>query len=387
MRPCCSVATWWVGLLPVLGLPAALLWAQEPAADTQKSVQSRPTVPRAYRLDINDVLAYQVIQTTRVGAAPPTTTRYRQMVVFDIDDGRNLVVYIGSPEPKSIPASPLGLMVTPGPRQAERHAGPAEHRPDVPGAVAERKPGAAEETEKVQLVWTRYVLGKTFTRNPDGTISFRPPDGQVMPYPLLPLPPVQLNPKERFELTVPDLALGEGKAVQMVGTYRVSPDGKVGVDGHIEPRIVPGGIPELGVIGYDVPATASVVSSIRMSRRPAVEPASQPAHEGAEAGRPHGERSPRPAGGTVAAPTTPPMTSLLIHLVSSKPVGEDLRKNLVATINSAGKSPAPEGESAEQAAGAAGEAGDKGKLVTGNLWDQVEQNGLQTRQTTESAGE
>jgi hypothetical protein len=317
------------------------------------------------------------------------------MVMFDIDGDQNLVVYIGSPDPKAVPGSPPGQAAPPGARQTDRSAAASpERRPgppagerivNLPGAAAERKPGSPEETEKNQLLWTRYVLGTTFTRNPDGTISFRPPEGQGMPYPLLPLPPAQLNPKERFELTVPDLALGEDKTVQMVGTYKISPDGRVTVDGHREPRIVPGGIPELGVIGYDVPATASVVSSIRMSRRAAAEPASQPAREAGEAGRPLTDRGARP-GGPAGAPPLPPTTSWLVHLVSSKPVPDDRRKDLIGIINSAGKSSGPEGGSGDQTAGEPGEAGAKSRPVTGNLWEQVEQIGSQAKEKTDAAG-
>ncbi len=392
MRPCCSVAVWCAGLFLVVGLPARPLGAQGPAADTKKAPQTQPTIPRAYQLDVKDVLAYQVVSTTRVGAAAPTTARYRQMVIFDFDGEANLVVYIGSPDPKTVAASPSGQGAPSGPRQTERSAGASgERRPglalgerivNAPGAAAERKPGAAEEAEKMQLLWTRHVLGTAFTRNPDGTISFRPPEGQVMPYPLLPLPPAQLSQKERFELSVPDLALGEDKTLQMVGTYKASADGRVTVDGHMEPKMVPGGLPELGVIGYDIPATASVVSSVRMSRRPAAEPTSQPAREGGEAGRPPGERGARSAG-PAAAPPPPPTTSLLIHLVSSKPVPDDLRKSLIGTINSAGKSGGAEGGTVEQAAG---EAGAKSKPVTGNLWEQVEQASSRPKEKTDAAG-
>lgn len=390
MRLCCSLATLFAGLLLVVGLPARLLGAQGPAPESQKAPQTQPTVPRAYQLDVKDVLAYQVASTTRLGAAPPATSRYRQMVIVDIDGEGNLVVYIGSPDVKALPVSSPGPGAPSGARQAERSAASPEHRPNLPAGErrgilvnpsAERKPGSTEEAEKVQLLWTRHVLGTAFTRNPDGTISFRPPDGQVMPYPLLPLPPAQLSPKERFELTVPDLALEEDKTLQMVGTCKVSQEGRVTVDGHIEPKMVPGGIPELGVIGYDIPANASVVSSIRMSRRPASEPTSQPAREAGEAVRPPGERGARSAGPT-AAPL-PPTTSVLIHLVSTKAVPDDLRKSLIGTINGAGKGGGPEGGAVEQPAG---EAGAKSKPVTGNLWEQVEQIGARPREKPDAGG-
>jgi hypothetical protein len=393
MKPYCLVAIRWAGALYLACLPAGRVWAQEPAADTQKAPQTQPMVPHAYHLDVKDVLAYQVVSTTRVGAAPPTTSRYRQMVIFDIDGEGNLVVYIGSPDPKAVPTTSLGPAAPSGPRQADRFTAASEHRSGqaagerrgvMPGPAGERKTSPPEEAEKTQLVWTRHVLGTTFTRNPGGTISFRPPEGQVMPYPLLPLPPPRLSQKERFELTVPDLVLAEDKPLQMFGTYKVSADGRITVDGHMEPKIVPGGMPELGVIGYDIPANAGVVSSIRMSRRPAAEPASQPAREAGEAGRPYADRGARSA--SAAVPPPAPTTSLLVHLVASKPVPDELRKEWIGTINSAGKSGEPEGSSDEQPAGETVGPGGKGRVITGNLWEQLEQIGTPPKEKTDAAG-
>ena len=249
MRSCCTLVTWSAGMLSILSLMAAPLSAQSAPASQKAAAQTQPAIPQAYQLDVRNVLAYQVASTTRAGAAPAMPTKYREMVVFDIDDQENLVLYVGSPGIKTVAAS--AAPASP-PRPMEKHS--VEHRPATP--PTEHKPAVAEEPEKVQLVWTKHVLGKTFTRNADGTISFRPAQGEVMPYPVLPLPPVELKDKERFELTVPDLALGEGKTIAVIGTYKVSPEGKLTVDCRMEPKIVPGGMPEIAVLGYDVPASA-----------------------------------------------------------------------------------------------------------------------------------
>ena len=207
MRSFQSQARWCGGMLLVVGLLVVPAVSQEPAADTPKAPQSQPAVPEAYHLDIRNVLAYQVISTTRVGMAAPTTMKYREMVAFDVDEQGNLIVCIGSPDLKALAAAP---------RPADKPAA---------AAAGERKANG-EEPEKVSLIWKRHVLGKEFTHNEDGTISFRPPQGEVMPYPVLPLPPTTLKDKERFDLTVPDLAIGEGKTLQLTGLPKVAQDGK-----------------------------------------------------------------------------------------------------------------------------------------------------------------
>jgi hypothetical protein len=373
MRSCCLPATQCAGMLLVLSLSATLLPAQEPVVATQKAAaQSQPAAPQAYQFDVKNVLGYQVVMTTRIGASLPTTAKFKEMVVFDIEGDGTLVVYVGSPNLKPAAPTPVAPVI-PTPRTTERRA--PEHKAPVQAQVQapERKP--AEEPEKAHMTWTRHVLGKSFTRNADGTVTFRPPQGEVMPYPVLPLPPTELKEKERFELTVPDLVLGEGKTVTVTGTYKVSSDGKLTVDGHMEPKVVPGSMPELAVVGYDVPAAGTVVSGIRMTRRLASEPASQPV----EAPRPqHGDRGERNAR-SATLPPPQPTTSVLIQLATTKAIADDVHKGLITTINSTLHT----GESAPEAP--AGEVGEKNKPATGNVLDMVEQTNTQLKEKTEGA--
>lgn len=306
------------GALLVVGLLVVPAASQEPGEQTPQAPQSQPAAPEAYRLDIRNVLAYQVISTTRVGQATPTSSKYREMVVFDVDEEGNLIACIGSPDLKTIAAQ----------GSADQQTVPSgDHKPN------------GEEPEKVPMKWKRHVLGKDFTRNEDGTISFRPPQNEVMPYPVLPLPPTTLKDKEHFSLTLPDLAMGEGKTLQMIGQHKVSQDGKLTVQCRLETKGVPGIRPEMAIVGYDIPADASAVSHVRITRRPAGEVAHhsagemahRPANEG-HAGRPthagsNRERpAPRPA--AVAAPQSP-TTTLLLQLVSSQPAPERLRKEVM----------------------------------------------------------
>jgi hypothetical protein len=298
--------------------------------------------------------------------------KYREMVVFDVDEQGNLIVCIGSPDLKAIAAAA---------RPTEKPA---------TAAPGERKPNG-EEPEKVTLIWKRHILGKDFTHNEDGTISFRPPQGEVMPYPVLPLPPTTLKDKERFDLTVPDLAMGEGKMLQLTGLPKVAQDGKVTIQCRIEPKIVPGSTPELAIVGYDIPAGAAAVSNIRMTRRLAGEAAGQSAGE-AQAFRPGphaaGDRdrpAPRPAG---AAQQGPPTVSVLLQLVSSKSAPEDLRKGLV---NMAGSQSGEHGEGESERASESvatdkpSDMESKPTPVKGNLWDQIDQLGTQAKEKSEGA--
>ncbi len=382
-------------ILCCASLVAAPVQAEQAAA-TQKAPQTQPVVPQAYQLDIRNVLNYQVVITTRAGTAAPTTTKYREMVIFDIDGDGNLVVYIGSPEVKAAttPAGPpMGMTVGRG--SEKRPAGPGEHRQAVtPGerkpapASAERKTNGPEEAEKVAQVWTRHVLGKGFTQGPDGTVSFRPAAGEVMPYPVLPLPPATLKEKERFELTVPDLALGQGKTLQVTAQAKVGQDGKLIVDCRMDPKIVPGTMPELAVLGYDIPASAAAVSGIRMTRRPAMEPVAAPGAQETPDARPRGERS-QP--GRAATPPAAPMTSVLMQLVGTRTVPDEMRKSLIAKISdnlhSGSETPAGEKAADQPAAGdkPAEDASGKPGRVTGNLWEQVEQLGTQSKERGESS--
>lgn len=314
-----------------------------------------------------------MITTTRVGTGPATTVKYREMVVFDVDGEENLVVYIGSPNLKTVAAqaSSAGGSAADALRGGERRqaAKPAEH-----------KASGKEEPEKLQLTWARHVLGKGFTRHADGTISFRPGEGEVMPYPVLPLPPAQLKEKEGFELTVPDLAQGEGKTVQVVGQCKVAGDGKVTIDGRLQTKIVPGSQPELAIIAYDIPATASGVASIRMTRRVAGEAGEAANGEGAKPGMPpHGEKGPKPA----APAAQQPLTSIVVQLVSSKPVAEELRRGLIAVAGSGHEGQA---EAADGGKPAAGETTEKNnKVPSGDLWGQIEQIGTQAKEKSEGA--
>ncbi len=384
MRLCCFLA---ICYATIIALP---LLAQPQVADTQKAPQSQPAVPQAYQLDIRNVLAYQVVVTNRAGAAPPTTTKYREMVLFDVDGDDNLIAYIGSPDTKAAttPASPAPVGVVRTPEKRPSAAG-GEHRPAAPpvehkaAPAPERKPNVPEEAEKITLTWTRHVLGKDFTRGADGMISFRPPEGQVMPYPVLPLPPTSLKEKERFELTVPDLALGQGKTLQVSGLAKVGQDGKLTVDCRVDAKIVPGTMPELGILGYDIPASASAVSGIRMTRRPASEPAGAPAGQEPAEPRPRGEKSqqPRPT-----PPAAGPTTSVIIQLVSSKPAPEELRKGLISQISTGSHSGSEPAAGEQSAAGERPAADSSGKpaRVTGNLWEQVDQLGAQSRERNDA---
>jgi hypothetical protein len=363
-------------MLLIVGLLVVPALSQEPVADTPQAPQSQPAAPpEAYRLDIRNVLAYQVISTTRVGMAAPTTMKYREMVVFDVDEQGDLIVCIGAPDLKALAAAPR-------PADKPAAAAPGERKPD------------GEEPEKVSLIWKRHVLGKNFTHNEDGTISFRPPQDEVMPYPVLPLPPTTLKEKERFDLTVPDLAMGEGKTLQLTGLPKVAQDGKLTVQCRIEPKIAPGSTPELAVVGYDIPAGAAAVSNIRMTRRLAGEVAGQSASE-AQVTRPAGphaagERNrerptPRPAG---AAQQGKPTISVLLQLVSSKPVPEDLRKGLVNMASGQGLEHGDgQSESASESAATDKTSDTEGKATTakGNLWDQIDQLGTQAKEKSEGA--
>lgn len=350
-------------MLPGILLSAAPLVAQESAPDTQKVAQTQPAVPQAYQIDIRNVLGYQVISTTRQAPAAPAITRYKEMVVFDIDNEDNLVVYIGTPSTKGQAATPAAASPS---HPADRHAVPGEHKPSATG----------EEAEKVILVWTHHVLGKDFTRGADGTVSFRPPEGQIMPYPVLPLPPAELKEKETFRLLVPDLALNEGKTLQLGGQMKVAQDGKVIIDGRLETKFVPGVAREIGSITYDIPASGSTVSTVRMSRRVPSESPSQPsAREGGESAPRH-ERAARPA-----APPAEPLTTVVVQLVSSRPVSEDVHKGLIDKITSGDK---PEGEAADTEPSA--DAGQTNTTtVSSNLWGQVDQLGTRARNKTDEA--
>jgi hypothetical protein len=78
--------------------------------------------------------------------------------------------------------------------------------------------------------------------------------------------------------------------------------------------------------------------------------------------------------------------SVLLQLVSSKPVPEDLRKSLV---NMASGQSGEHGEGESESAGtdkpSVGES--KPTPVKGNLWDQIDQLGTQAKEKSAGAGE
>lgn len=318
-------------------------WAQDPSA-TEPAPATAPAAsaavcPQAYRIQPRNMLVYRVLINRRSHQNPNAMERLdrRELVVFNIEDDGNLVMHIGVA--KESPA-PTGIAVAPRPAPSARSGQRPAPAPVQPPAPAETE---QEAHKTLEMTWTKHNLGSSFTRNDDGTISYRP-DPHKAAYPVLPLPPEGTREKERFELTVPDIALGEDKTLAVSAAWRAAADGKVTIDGRMDVKAVPGTIPEMAVFGYDVPREAGAVTRVFETRRLAGEPPAAgetPApietprpipRERGERGE-RGERSPRPAVQAPARPAGPPVTNVAITLAETKPLSPQMHQALMAAIS------------------------------------------------------
>jgi len=193
-------------------------------------------------------------------------------------------------------------------------------------APAEASP---EKPERLEMTWTKYELGKSFDRNDDGTISFRP-GSAVTAYPVLPLPPEDAKPKERFEVTVPDIAAGPDKTLQLAGSWKASGD-KIAVEARLEPKIVPGVpfVPEMAIFTYELAREPAAVTQVHESRRLPGEPPAQPAEPATgDQPRPSGMRGPRAVG--AAQRPVAPVINVMITLDKTRPLTADEHRAIVA---------------------------------------------------------
>lgn len=351
----CMRAIWYGPMLLVVCLLPAPGRAQEPApaiSEPSAAPQSAPasssqpvTPPQAYRINPGNLLVYSVHINTRSAQTPGVTERIErhELALFDVDAEGNVVLYIGAPKDTK-PTSVAPPAPPPPPAPAAPHSGPrreGQNRPAQP-VPAEPKP---DKPKNVEMTWTKYSLGQALARNNDGTILLRP-DSSAGAYPVLPLPPADSKEKDKFGVTLPDIAAGTGKTIQLAGTWKATANDKITVDAKLEPRITPGvpPVPELAMFGYDVsrndPAAVTRISENR--KLPSEAPPAMPAEHAAETPHPapgvH-PQTPHPAAGAKptpgvkpapkpAAPSSP-WISVAITLDKAMPISDEMRKGMV----------------------------------------------------------
>ncbi len=300
MRVCRPLAVWLIagGFGSLASVPGL---AQESAIQAEAPA-TQPALPTAYRINPTDMLVYQVLINTRTGTGPGSSmdrlTR-TELAVFDVDSD-SLVLYIGVPQDR--PATP------------------------TPAQAAQPR-GAEPAAETIPMKWTRHDLGREFVRQDDGTILFRPSARKIMPYPVLPLPPINSDEGEAFEVTVPDLALGSDKSLRIESRWNLADNGSLSIDGKLQPQIVPGVMPEVAVFNYDVAADAACVKSVTETRRLGGEVPAGDSAGGAAAQR--GRRGPAAQNRSV---DVKPLTNVVIQLTETKPLGPEQHRVLIGMI-------------------------------------------------------
>ncbi len=262
----------------VVILASACLWlmparAQEPVGGQEGMAATAPAsspsnggkLPEAYRIDLNKMLIYQVRMNSRFPGPPGVMEKIdrRELALFDLDADGNVVLYMA--------------------RSSE--TGPADERPPAAapqhqlrrGTAASSSSTSTSETAKPEkhkltdLLWTKYLISGPVVRNKDGTVLVRPREG-ANAYPVLPLPPQNVKERARYEVTVPDLAAGPDKTVDLVGRWRNVGTESISVDAQLEVKVKPGVpfVPEVAVFGYEIPRiNPGGVARIHESRKPA----------------------------------------------------------------------------------------------------------------------
>jgi hypothetical protein len=270
------------------------------------------------------MFVYQVLVNKPSGQGPAAgverLTR-TELAVFDVQDG-NLVLYIGVPQDK----------------------------PDAPTAAAAAKARAQRQQqnppETIPMTWTRHDLGNQFTRHQDA-VAFRPPSDQIMPYPVLPLPPTDAGEKDAFQLALPDLTGDTAEdRMTMTSKWRLSATGNVVVSARIEPEVVPGVVPEMGTFTYNIPTDAGPVSRVAMMHREGGQaPAADRGGTAAQRAPAARARGPRPQ--RKPADIKPP-TNVVITLTETRPLSPEQHRVFIDMIQK-DASPAP--AAADAAAG------------------------------------
>lgn len=380
---------WWGPVLLVLCVSTASVLAQEsvgePVPSPTLTAQPSPSasvepvvLPQTYRIKPNNMLVYQVRINQRSMQNPAVSEKIdrREVAIFDIDAAGQVVLYIGSPKETKVPGIAVSASTPMTPPTMPRLGHKESAKPAAQLAPATTSPSSGdtkpEDLVDVEMTWTKSVLGKPVARNGDGTFTLRP-DGSTFAYPVLPMPPSDVKEKERFDVALPDIAVGQGKTLQMSGLWRTAGMDKIAVDAKLEQRITPGVpfVPDFAIIGFEFSRNdPAAVTHFHESRRVAGEPPSaaterpvehvaeapRPAqmphvtppahHEGHTVGASKSSVAPKP----VLAPTKPvaaqaaPLINVQISLEKSVQLSDQQHHALVASASAAtsaaGKAPA-----------------------------------------------
>jgi hypothetical protein len=206
--------------------------------------------PAGYRLQPNQILTYKVSVSSRLPQAAGTALVEQQarqdMYVLDVEPDGALVAYHGMAKPAP-PSSPS--------------AGP----PASPSGAGTPSPAG----QPAETIYTRYVLSRSFTRDEDGSIAFRPEAGAALPVPFLPLPPPQTRPGEPFDVTVVDLGSAANRTLQLKARWRAGEGGRVTVTGALASEEIRRLTSSVDVASYEyqMPSSPSWVTSLKVSER------------------------------------------------------------------------------------------------------------------------
>ncbi len=301
------------GLIPLAAVGQISPADGTAAADSQSAATSPAAPPAAYRVQPNQILAYKVAVTSRLPQAAGTAlveqfTR-QDMYVLNVEPDGTLAAYHGMAKPTPPPS-----------------AAPA---PAPPGG------------QPVEMIYTRYVLGTSFTRNEDGSITFRPEAGVVLPVPFLPLPPQQARPGEPFDMTMADLGSAANRILQLRARWRAGEGGRVTVTGAMAPeetRRLTGSV-DVASYEYQMSASPSWVTSLKVSERTPPEQSRYPMR-----GRLNvREVEVQPGGQAKSSGTVLPrprqerqFTLLLFEFAGARPITQEKHDALIELIRKAG---------------------------------------------------
>jgi hypothetical protein len=306
----------------IAGLTSLAAVAQTPAAGGDPTAGSQPSAtgpaspPAAYHLPLNQILTYRVAVTSRLpqaaGMALVEQFTRQDMYVLDLEPDGAVVAYHGMAKPSPPPS---------------------------PSAARAPTPPAADQP--LEMLYTRYVLGTSFTRDEDGSITFRPEAGAVLPVPFLPLPPPQTPPGEPFEITVADLGSAVNRTLQLRARWRVSESGRVTISGALAPdqthRLA--GSVDMASYEYHMSAAPSCVTSLKVSERTPPEQSRYPMPgrlnvREAEV-QPNGQA--RPIGPALPRPRQERQFALLLfEFAGARPITQEQHDALIEVIRKAG---------------------------------------------------
>jgi len=310
-------------LWPWMSLPV-MAEAQAPESLQAKgAAQTAPAPPlQAYRLHLDQMLLYDVAITARRPLGRTNIVQRivrRELCLFAITPDGQLAMYAGTkkPEPK-----------------AQTHQG--RSKPPEASAAEPLKP------DSPQMIWIRYVLGRPYARNPDGTIEYRPPTDKPMPYPVLPLPPAEVKPNQPFELALADLAEPGNPTMQLVCRWRRKKDGSIAVKGSLksQPAQIGKTTVQMAVYEYQIQPGSAAVASVREIRRAVLAQSDLPAPATPQtpAGSARQGRSRRrtaQAGSAARQQQVQETVIVVIRLAGTKTLTESQHRGLVDAIEKA----------------------------------------------------